>query len=158
MSNKTGRSVWGIALVLLCQCAHPTTNIPKAGRLAVRTTRGHTGALFDSVDKAAMHACKYIRDNYPDHVRLEYAGCIFRDDAGIRVGLPETSGLRGFCMTPDPPPGTVLLGNFHNQPDSEMFSDVDINTKLMLPLYLCAPSGQVYRYTPSDGKTVEVTE
>lgn len=59
---------------------------------------------------------------------------------------------RKYCPIPAAPNDTVKVAEFHNHPTRESFSaDIDIHESVVLPQYLLAPSGAIYRYTPASG-------
>jgi hypothetical protein len=126
------------------------------GDLPPRTT-GDIGEAYPSVDDAAIAACRWLWKNVPEARRAEFAGCLYRTSAGeIRVGLPATKGDPGFCMTPRPPAGTELVGDYHNHTTVLTFSELDLNTRQRTPFYLCVPDESVLKHDPTTGNTRKI--
>ena len=138
---------------MLAGCATKKTRYPREVPRLVTT--GALAGVFQTTDEAALVACEHLK-SIPLSRTFEFAGTLYRDDAGIRIGTPETIGDPEWSYTPEPPVGTILVGDYHGHTTDEMFSDTDKNTRRKTPIYLCTPSGGVLRYTPEDGKIVRL--
>lgn len=136
---------WRLLVLLpLAACATqgPVRTVPHA---PPRQARGDIGRTFATVDEAALAACDYIWANHPLRVKYEHGTCIYTENKLIKVALPETVYDPGFCRTPEPPLGAILVGEVHSHTSREAFSDTDTTTRRKIPQYICTPSGAVYR-------------
>lgn len=135
-------------LIFGCKAAPESYRLPPIQDPTQPVTQGDTGKVYSNVDAAAIDACTFLWKNYPEARKWEMAGCMYQDPQGIKAGLPETKRLVSYCITPRPPPGTLLVGEYHGHLLTEDFSEIDLNTNLKVPSYLCTPSGGVLKYDP----------
>jgi proteasome lid subunit RPN8/RPN11 len=59
-------------------------------------------------------------------------------------------------MTPRPPAGTELVGDYHNHTTVLTFSELDLNTRQRTPFYLCVPDESVLKHDPTTGNTRKI--
>ena len=150
-----------LPLLLLACCAVTAPATPALEKRGIFTplpkdavrppTTGSTGKVFATGDDAAMHACEWLWTNIPKARQWEFCGAIYQDPEGIKVGLPETREQPGKCTVSLEPPGTKMVGEYHNHRFTEVFSEVDLPTKWAIGHYLCTPSGGVLKYTLGEG-------
>jgi len=74
---------------------------------------------------------------------------IFRDDEGIKAGLPvPLNPTIRTCRRPRPPEGAKAMADYHSHVDTSEFSEFDMTRRFdMLAHYLCAPNGLVRKMT-----------
>jgi proteasome lid subunit RPN8/RPN11 len=118
-----------------------------------RDARADIGSTFTELNAAARAACQWVWEHEPRAKDMEYCGALYRDEDGIRVGLPMTRG-RGTCGSPDgepsAPEGTKLLGKYHSHRFMPEPSPPDVELAKEFPSlghFLCAPSGIVRRFS-----------
>lgn len=115
---------------------------------APERTSKDLGVSFSTLEEASLGACDHLAKEPRDRP-FERTGCIFEGSDGLlRVGMPVLSDVPGFCMTPDPPVGARLVGEYHDHLRSEEFSTIDLNTSRKVAQVLCTPSGGVLLYEP----------
>lgn len=120
------------------------------------------GVDFTDLNEAAKAGCRWIWDHHPEAAhKWEYCGALYRDGKAIRVTLPMTEYRNGQCGSPrgppDEPPGTVLLGKYHNHKFETEPSFYDLKIAKEHPslgLFLCSPSGMVRRIDAKEGTVI----
>ena len=112
------------------------------------------GDPFKTLDEAALDAIEYLRRNHPDWKKFEYGGCLYQEGDVFKASPPKTNHHPTQCVIPDPPPDTIMAGDYHNHTSLEDFSAaVDLNTNNKWPIYLLTPKGRVKKHSFTDNKT-----
>ena len=118
-------------------------------------------AIYGGYISANLAAIDFAKNYYKSgmYVRFEYSGVIVQIDSlyyytNVQLESPHSCPNINMQISSD----ATLVAYIHTHPNSEQFSDNDINyaKRYKCDAYVVVPSGKIKRYYNSSGKTLDV--
>jgi hypothetical protein len=110
------------------------------------------GDPFKTMDDAAIDALDHLAQQYPDRVKFEYGGCVYKRGGHYYATEPRTDKQAKWCVPSQPPDGLQSQADYHNHTSKEDFSE-DIDKTSKITGYLLTPKGWIKKWLPK-GKQV----